>query len=61
MKKILGDRTAITCDTCGAYTGIDTHCCGRCATDLNDPNQEAGLRRVNGRRQVNGLAPLERR
>lgn len=49
-----------TCDSCGTHTGTDTHCCGRCATDFNDPNQAAGIGRINGRRLVNGLLPIDR-
>ena len=44
-----------TCDTCGTYTGTDTHLCGRCATDWNTPG---GKRRINARRATNGLPPL---
>lgn len=48
------------CETCGTWVlapgGV--HCCGRCATDWNDPNKEAGRRRINSRRQANGMAPL---
>lgn len=49
----------VSCDTCGTYTGIDSHLCGRCATDWNDRDQAAGKRRINARRRVNGLQPLE--
>lgn len=48
------------CDSCGTWTGMDTGCCGRCAEDYNDRNQEAGLRRLNGRRQANGKPELVR-
>lgn len=48
------------CDTCGTYTGTDSHLCGRCATDWNDRDQAAGKRRINARRRVNGFPPLER-
>lgn len=47
-----------TCDSCGTWTGMDTHCCGRCAEDFNNRDQEAGLRRLNGRRRTNGLPEL---
>lgn len=51
---------ATTCDSCGTWTGVDTHCCGRCATDFNDRDQEAGIRRINARRETNGLPPIDR-
>lgn len=47
------------CDTCGTWTGVDTHLCGRCATDWNDPNPAAGRARINARRAANGLDPLQ--
>lgn len=48
-----------TCDSCGTWTGMDTHCCGRCAEDFNDRDREAGTRRINGRRRVAGLPLLD--
>lgn len=50
----------VRCDTCGSYTGLDSHCCGQCATDWNDRDPAAGLRRINRRRHENGLGPIER-
>lgn len=50
---------AVTCDTCGTRTGVDTHICGRCATDWNDRDIDHGRRRINARRETNGLPPLE--
>lgn len=50
---------AVTCDSCGTHTGVDSSCCGRCATDYNDRDQAAGRRRIDGRRRVNGLPPLD--
>ena len=47
-----------TCDTCGTYTGVDSHLCGRCATDWNDRDQAAGRRRINARRAANGMPPM---
>jgi hypothetical protein len=49
----------VRCDQCGDYTGIDTHCCGRCAEDFNDRDRLAGLRRINRRRAENGLPPID--
>lgn len=47
--------SATTCDTCGTYTGMDTHLCGRCAADWQTPE---GRKRINNRRETNGLPPL---
>ena len=50
----------LDCDTCGKPMPIDSHLCGECATDWNDREQRAGLRRINHRREQHGLGPLER-
>lgn len=49
-----------TCDTCGRWTGMDTHICGTCAEDWNDRDVAAGTARINRRRERNGLEPIER-
>ena len=44
-----------TCDTCGTQTLVNVHLCGRCATDSQTPE---GRKRINDRRETNGLPPL---
>jgi hypothetical protein len=51
---------ATTCDSCGAVTGFDSHCCSACAADYNDRDRQRGLARLNTRRAANGLPALDR-
>lgn len=50
-----------SCETCGRTTIMDCVCCGVCAADSNDPNQQAGRARIAKRRQIFGLPPLDRK